>query len=147
MHEYEMVQSVFDEIRRLHNRLRWLGDNAHPNLGLSAVKRSLLLSLHREGAQRVPELAKERLVSRQIIQTQINDLISSGLVKSTPNPKNQRSSLIELTPKGNQVLRQMEDREQEILQESGLPMKPEELETVFLGLQRIRLHLEKLKLS
>ncbi len=142
MDSFETVQTVFDEIRRLNNRLRWLGDHVHADLGLTAVKRSLLLSLERDGTLTVPELARERLVSRQIIQTQINELLAEGLVESVPNPRNRRSRRIALTEAGRGLLDSMETREKQILKETGLPIPDDRMETLAADLRTIRERLE-----
>lgn len=142
---FETIQSVFDEIRRLNNRLRWLGDHVHADLGLTAVKRSLLLSLEREGPRTVPELARERLVSRQIIQTQINELIAAGLVEPIENPRNRRSHRIALTKQGGETLGRMAERERGILGRAGSPLPAERMAELAADLHQIREHLEGLE--
>lgn len=135
-------QNLFEEIRRLHNRLRWLGDQAHEAAGQSSAKRSLLLSLHREGPCTVPDLARERLVSRQIIQTQINLLMEEGLVASQVNPRHKRSRQMVLTRNGRQIVEKMLVREAELLMNAGSPLRPPELRETVERLQKFRLHLE-----
>jgi len=112
----QAAQELFDEIRRVDNRLRWLGDTLHPELGLTAAKRSILLTLHRDGPQTVPDLARERLVSRQVVQTQVNDLLDEGLVASTPNPRHRRSPLLVLTEEGGSSIRKMLAKEKALVE-------------------------------
>lgn len=144
MNRSEAAQSLFEEIRKIDNRLRWLGDTLHPELGLTAAKRSILLTLSREGPQTVPDIARERLVSRQVVQTQINDLIKADLVAPRKNPKHRRSTLIALTPSGRECIRKMLAKEKKLIEST--PSNPgfEEMETLRAGLHRFREALEDL---
>jgi len=139
----ELYQDLFEEVRRLHNRLRWLGDRVHEQDGQTSAKRSLLLSLHREGPRTVPDLARERLVSRQIIQTQINLLAEEGLVISKVNPRHKRSKQMMLTAKGKKVVETMMERERGLLKTAGDPMSARQLEETVKSLNLLRDHLEK----
>ena len=97
-----------NSIRRTYNRLRHTTDQIHQDTELSAPKRTLMMDVRRDGAQTVPMLAATRYVSRQIIQTQVNELIEVGLMKTKPNPEHKRSSLIDLTLKGRRLVEQMQ---------------------------------------
>ena len=138
----ESYQLLFEEIRHLHNRLRWLGDQIHDDVGQTSAKRSLLLSLHREGPCTVPDLARERLVSRQIIQTQINLLLEDGLVEPKKNPNHKRSKHMVLTAKGRGLVDRMLSREAELLQEVESPPSAGELREMAEKLAMLRQRLE-----
>lgn len=142
---HEVYQELFEEVRKLHNRLRWTGDVLHEQSGVSTAMRSLLFSLHREGPCTVPELARERLVSRQIIQTQINGLLDLGLVASRKNPRHQRSSHVVLTGKGKQMVKEMLKQEEALLEKAGSPLSSGEVEGSVRSLRTLREHLEKLE--
>lgn len=143
MTQNERYQELFEEIRRLHNRLRWVGDALHEQAGVTSAMRSLLFSLEREGPLTVPELARERLVSRQIIQTQINQLLEQDLVESRPNPRHRRSKHLALTRKGAGMVRNMQQREEELLKKAGSPLSPEQVDEASQSLRSLRLHLEQ----
>lgn len=137
-----LYQDLFEEIRRTHNLLRWLGDQIHQKDGQTSAKRSLLMSLHREGPSTVPDLARERLVSRQIIQTQINLLMEEGLVIRQANPRHKRSKQMILTKKGEKLVDKMLSREKELLGKAGDPISAKELGGTVENLHRLRSHLE-----
>ena len=142
---YELAapyQKLYEEIRKLHNRLRWLGDQVHAEDGQTSAKRSLLISLHRDGPTPVPELARERLVSRQIIQTQMNLLQEEGLVTPRANPKHKRSKCLALTRKGRDVVERMLARESALLEDIGSPLTAEQVLVTAGHLATIRKHLE-----
>ncbi len=91
---------VFWKTRRLFQRL---GTEFQPVPGgapLSAPQRAVLEFLDRGGAQTVPELARSRSVSRQHIQSSVNELAALGWLETQPNPAHRRSPLIALTQSG-----------------------------------------------
>lgn len=142
---YELAapyQELYEEIWKLHNRLRWLGDQVHAEDGQTSAKRSLLISLHRDGPTTVPVLARERLVSRQIIQSQMNLLQAEGLVTSRANPRHRRSRCLVLTRKGRDVVERMLAREAALLEDMGSPLTAEEVLLAAGHLATIRRHLE-----
>ena len=61
---------------------------------------SVLNSLAQEGALTVPQLARMRPVSRQFIQSLVNELEAQGLVALHENPAHKRSRLVSLTQAG-----------------------------------------------
>jgi len=120
----EEMHELANSVRRVYNRLRHTSDLLHTDTGVSAPKRTLLMDLQRYGAQTVPNLASARFISRQIIQTQINELKQAGYVTAKANPEHKRSSLIELTARGRQFVKAMNARENAFMQEAGwLPSK------------------------
>lgn len=138
----DLYQEMFEEVRRTHNRLRWVGDTLHEQEGVSTATRSLLCSLHREGPLTVPDLARERLVSRQIIQTQVNLLLEMGLVKAQANPKHRRSKHMVLTAKGEKLVSGMLKKESGLLASLGAPLTEQEVTATIAGLRGLRTHLE-----
>ena len=142
--ENETYQGLFEEVRRLHNQLRWVGDHLHEGSGVTTAMRSLLFSLDREGPSTVPDLARERLVSRQIIQTQVNELLKLNLVEPRKNPQHRRSKLLALTSKGQALVKEMLRREEDLLDKGGSPMPLGEVEAASASLRTLREHLEKL---
>lgn len=97
----------------------FLGHGKH-----SSGRRSILKSLGRDGARTVPEMARARSVSRQHIQTLINELRADGLVTNRSNPAHKRSKLIVLTAAGKSFLGQMAAREEELFATlaEGIPL-------------------------
>ena len=117
--DLEQMHALANSVRRAYNRLRYTTDVLHQDLGVSAPKRTLLMDLHRYGPQTVPQLAAERFISRQIIQSQVNELQRSGYLMSQPNPAHKRSSLIALTDSGHRLVRHMIAAEQAYLEKTG----------------------------
>lgn len=109
---HEAMHMLANSVRRLYNRLRFTSDQLHEDCGLSAPKRTLLMDLRRYGPQTVPALASKRFISRQITQTQVNELLKLGYVKACENPEHKRSKLILLTSTGEAFLQDLSAREQ-----------------------------------
>ncbi|NQY31679.1 MAG: MarR family transcriptional regulator [Coraliomargarita sp.] len=112
---HEQMHELANSVRRLYNCLRHTSDELHAESEVSAPKRTLLMDLQRYGPQTVPALARSRFISRQIIQTQINELVRAGFVESKPNPEHKRSKLIALTDAGIDFLKQLSSRERDYM--------------------------------
>lgn len=137
------MHDLANSVRRLYNRLRSTTDRLHAEDGLSAQRRTLLLELQRNGEQTVPTLAAVRSISRQIIQTQVNDLLGFGYVELLENPEHKRSSLVALTVKGSALVEQMITREESFIDQMDWLPEREELAVCIRVLDQIESHLEK----
>ncbi len=98
-------------IPRLYSLLKALGDEMHADIGITASIRAVMSSLTVEDGRTVPELARERAVSRQHIQSVINEMLAVGLVEATCNPSHRRSARFVLTDEGRKRLRVIGERE------------------------------------
>ncbi|HEX7006177.1 MAG TPA: MarR family transcriptional regulator [Alphaproteobacteria bacterium] len=102
-------------VRACFNRLKALGDALHEDLGITASMRSVLESLHEDGARTVPQIAKSKSVTRQHIQTIVDALTAAGLVALQANPAHKRSPLVVLTAAGRKAFADMRRREATVL--------------------------------
>jgi DNA-binding MarR family transcriptional regulator len=106
---------LVNRIPRLYFLLRAVGDAAHADLGVSTGMRGVMISLADGAGKTVPEMARERPVSRQHIQTLVNDLLAGGLAQVSPNPSHRRSQIVTLTEEGRRRLKVLRDREADLL--------------------------------
>ncbi|MDQ0463246.1 DNA-binding MarR family transcriptional regulator [Caulobacter ginsengisoli] len=120
------ITSLIDRIPRLFHLLKALGDKLHADLGVTTSMRGVMVSLARDGERTVPELARERPVSRQHIQTVVDALTAAGLAMSRPNPQHRRSVLIVLTAEGRRLFETMQARETELFR-SAHPADPADI--------------------
>ena len=109
------LDPLISGIPRLSSLLRSIGDAINADLGVTAAMRGVMASLAAAGPRTVPDLARERTVSRQHIQAVVNELIAAGLSRAVANPAHRRSVLIELTDKGRQAYAQVRSREVEVM--------------------------------
>ena len=133
---------LFDETTALFQRLRAVAAEVHGQGDGSAGRRGILRSLDGPGAQTVPQLSRERGVSRQHVQVLVNGLLREGLIARDENPAHRRSPLLRLTPEGRRQLTNMRQREADLLADVRLAMKPGDLEQAAAALLTVRSYLE-----
>ncbi len=109
------IMKVVDGARSLFHELGVVAQAIHGGSPLAGGLRGVLLNLLEDGDQTVPALAQRRPVSRQHIQTLVNELLRDGLVIRKSNPAHKRSKLVALTPKGRSTITAMLEREKEFL--------------------------------
>lgn len=101
-------------VRRLFHRMGNAWNGLHKALGVSARMRAVMECLA-DADKSVPAIASEKEVTRQHIQTIVNELLEANLVHRIENPAHKRSALIALTPEGKKVLATILDREADLL--------------------------------
>ncbi len=108
----QALMSLVHEIRRSFQELGQYANALHSELGVNASMRAVLEFIHEHGAQTVPDIARAKSVTRQHIQTIVDQLLDRGLVEQRANPTHKRSYLIALTRDGRKVfaaIRRKED--------------------------------------
>jgi DNA-binding MarR family transcriptional regulator len=136
------LDALIGETTQLFHRLKAVAEQVHGQGEVSAGRRGVLRSLAREGPRSVPQLARSRPVSRQLVQTLVNGLLEEGYVEKRPNPAHRRSPLLRLTPAGRRFVAAMERRERELLSGLRLEASREELEAAASTLRRVRAFFE-----
>jgi DNA-binding MarR family transcriptional regulator len=106
---------LLNRIPRLYFLLRAVGDAVLADLGVSTAMRGVMMSMAAGAPRTVPDLARERPVSRQHMQTVVNELLAAGLVETQRNPAHRRSPLIVLSEEGRRRLKTIQAREAELL--------------------------------
>ena len=98
-------------------------------------------ALSTRSPQTVPDIAKNKGVSRQHIQTIMNSLQAEGFVDTFDNPAHKRSPLFNLTSKGRTVFAKIKEREKEPLQRLAAVMSSESLKHAQEALSQLNQHL------
>lgn len=109
------LESLINEVRLFYQSLVQIGDELHADLDISMGMRAVLEYLDRNGDTTVPDIARDRRVTRQRIQTLVNALLERGLVTTRDNPASRRSPLVTLTTAGAETIRAMRRREGDAL--------------------------------
>ena len=107
------MHKLIREIRTFYNSLVMLGEEIHSGESVTLGMRAVMEALLEEGPRTVPQIARDRRVSRQRIQVMVNHLLEQDLVTHRSNPANRRSHLIVLTRSGAAAIKRMRDREAE----------------------------------
>jgi len=137
------VETVIDEVRLLWNALVQSGDRLHADEPVTMGMRAVLEFLARNGPMTVPNIARARRVTRQLIQGFVNELLAAELVRATPNPEHKRSPLIELTPSGSRKIRNMRRKEGRLLCNADLELDESKLRELADGLRALRAAIEE----
>lgn len=109
------IDELIYEVRVFYQSLLQIGEEIHQHEGISMGMRAVLEYLKRNGNSTVPQMARERRVTRQRIQSLVDELKKSKLVETKVNPASKRSPLISLTTEGKQLITKMKRKEAEFL--------------------------------
>lgn len=105
------IEQFFNEVRLLYQSLIEWGDGVHSGRNITMGMRGVLEFLEKNGQETVPNMARERRVTRQRIQSLVDRLRAMQLVTSISNPASKRSPLISLTFQGANTIRIMRREE------------------------------------
>lgn len=140
---YRKAQAMTRTIRECCSRLDALEDALRRDAGITSAMLAVLEALHERGAQTVPQIARQRKVTRQHIQTVADRLLGRGFIIHQENPKDRRSPLLKLTEQGEAVYTQMEERELSMLIEVGRALDDHDVEVTLTTLNTLRAQLDR----
>ena len=136
----ELVE-LTDEVRRTHNTLAAVVDDLHAERAIPVRLRAALEYLERHGPTTVPDIARARGVTRQHIQTTVNELLDRSLVAYAPNPQHRRSHLVALTNNGAETIAAMQRAERTALEPRLPELDPADLAAATATLRSLRIAL------
>jgi DNA-binding MarR family transcriptional regulator len=137
----EVLVSVIREVRTCFNQLKTLAERLHEDLGVKPSMRAVMESLAGGGPQTVPDIARNKGVSRQHVQNIMNSLQAAGLVEGADNPAHKRSPHFDLTAKGRAIFAVIEEREAEPLRRIASSMTTKTLVHATEALHCLNQHL------
>ncbi len=117
----DSVDELFDQVRLLWHVMVQAAERLHGDVPVTLGMRAVLEVVARNGPMAVPEIARSRHVTRQHIQSLVNDLRELRLVSLDDNPAHRRSALVRLTPDGQKTIDHMKRRERRFF--DGLELK------------------------
>lgn len=128
---------VILQTRHLFQRLRSVSDDLLEGSGINTSQRAVLEFLYQQPPQAVPQIAREKSVSRQHIQIIVNDLLALKLIESVENPTKKRSPLIQLSRKGIALFKSIQIKETEFLKTAEKQFSQMELKTALNTLKSL----------
>ena len=131
------LDAFLHEVAVLFHRMSRAAEELHGQGAMSGGRRSILQELER-GPRTVPQMARERSVSRQHIQILVNELGEDGYVGRSTNPEHKRSPLVHLTPSGARIVGEMRRRELELLPNLALELQARDLDGAAETLRKVR---------
>jgi DNA-binding MarR family transcriptional regulator len=135
------VEALADEVRLHYHALARLAGALHGALKVTAPMRAVLDYLQAQGPTPVPRIARSRGVSRQHIQTIVNDLLDEGLVELRDNPAHRRSCLVALTAVGDATIAGIRDTERSVLGDAFSDFDTAEVRGATQTLRAVRLRI------
>lgn len=132
------LNQLITETRRLFHDLEEVSDQILAKDSLSGQERLVMMSLRKRGLSTVPQLARKREVSRQYVQTTVNQLERRGLVALHDNPAHKRSHLVDLTRAGKEMILGIMAREGEAMHRVASGLHPEQVRDAVAVLRLVR---------
>ena len=140
----EHLLELTAQIRRSFWELKAVSDAIVADLGLTASTRSILEFLDAEGPCTVPQIAAAKTITRQSVQSLVDQLAARDLVQFKPNPAHRRSQLVALTTTGTATFAEIRRRDLTHLQDIAQSLPPADIATAVATLESLRRHLEPL---
>jgi DNA-binding MarR family transcriptional regulator len=137
------LDALFAETVALFHQLRVAAEQLHGQGTLTAGRRGVLFELNRLGPRTVPQMARARPVSRQYMQSLVDQLGADELVELDDNPAHKRSRLVRLSGRGKALVDAMHRREMAFLNRLPLEVPPEQLAAAVAVLRTVRELLER----
>ncbi|QBD74786.1 MarR family transcriptional regulator [Ktedonosporobacter rubrisoli] len=142
----EALMALIEEAMAVQMCLQLIAEHLHGSSELTRACRGILRDLYRLGPRTVPQLARNRPVSRQNVLMLVHRLASEDLVAFSRNPAHKRSHLVSLTDRGKELLEQMWGREMALLSHLDLDLPLDDLRAATGVLHHLRTTFEQLPL-
>ncbi|MFE0375687.1 MarR family winged helix-turn-helix transcriptional regulator [Streptomyces inhibens] len=133
----DLLYGVIRRLWPLHRTVVRAVERELTGTGMTAGEHALLDALRSEGPRTVPQLARSMGLDRQPVQRWVNHAAELGLVVTAPNPAHRRSSLIQLTTEGTEVIRGIQEFEATELRQRLADLPAEDIRTTLHVLDRI----------
>lgn len=131
------IDDLFGHVRQLYHRMVSAAEALHAAEPVTIGSRAVLEYLQRHGPSTVPEIARQRGVSRQHVQVLVNTLTQHDLVALRPNPAHKRSPQIHLNTAGKRTITRMRRREARFYEKTDFGLSAEEISSISAGLATI----------
>lgn len=109
-HRAELM-ALIREIRTAFNQMKGLAEQLHADLGITPSMRAVLEAFVQNAPRTVPEVAREKGVSRQHVQTVADAMVDAGLLSAEDNPGHKRSPYYRPTAHGDHLFAEIRARE------------------------------------
>jgi len=130
------------EVFRLNGRLIDAGDSMAAPVGQTSA-RWQVLGVVAGGPASVAQVARTMGLTRQSVQRTADLLAADGLVRYTDNPHHRRAKLMTMTPKGQQALDYIQQRQTRWANRIGKQHDLEQMRTAAMVLRQLRERLEQ----
>lgn len=136
------LEDIFNESIALFQRIKVVAELIHGQGEFSGARRTILKNLERFGPMSVPQMARQKAVSRQAVQKFINELTDEGLVELIGNIAHKRSPLVRLTAKGQEYINALNEQEARLFANLKMDISAEKLADTAKTLRELRFLIE-----
>jgi DNA-binding MarR family transcriptional regulator len=143
--EESAFNQLINETVLFFHRLKIVADEVHQQGEMSGGLRGILRRLNKLGEQTVPQMARDRSVSRQNVQMLVNQLAEDGYVEFVKNPAHKRSPFVRLTAAGKKAVEAMNRREEKLFSKTGIGVSDETMREAAETLSLVRSFFESEK--
>ena len=135
----ETFQQLIGEVFRFASQILAAGDQLGEDIDITVARWQALGVIRHEPAT-VAEMSRRIGLTRQSVRETVNQLRKQGLVQSRSNPAHRRAPLIEMTPKGREVMEILLQRQAMITGwfTNNLDISCEDIQTLVTRLQTMR---------
>jgi DNA-binding MarR family transcriptional regulator len=135
----ETFQRLIGEVFRFASQILATGDQLGQNIDITVARWQALGVILYEPAT-VAEMSRRIGLTRQSVRETVNQLRKQGLVQSRSNPAHRRAPLIEMTPKGREVMEILLQRQAMITGwfTNNLDISCEDIQALVTRLQTMR---------
>jgi DNA-binding MarR family transcriptional regulator len=135
----ETFQRLIGEVFRFASQILAAGDQLGQNIDITVARWQALGVILYEPAT-VAEMSRRIGLTRQSVRETVNQLRKQGLVQSRSNPAHRRAPLIEMTPKGREVMEILLQRQAMITGwfTNNLDISCEDIQALVTRLQTMR---------
>ena len=135
------IRSFLDSIVTTFQRVRSVGERLHGDRRITPAMRLIMRAIDEMGPMTVPQIAREKPVSRQVVQKQVKQLLDRGYVEQLPNPAHNTSQLIDLTEMGHAELKESNRREMTIFRHVEMDVSVDEIVRAVETVRKLEKHL------
>ena len=136
--EESAFNQLINETVQLFHRLKIVADEVHQQGVMSGGLRGILRQLNKLSEQTVPQMARDRSVSRQNVQMLVNQLADDGFVEFVENPAHKRSPFVRLTTAGKKAVEAMNRREDKLISKNGVGVSDDRMREAARTLSQVR---------
>jgi DNA-binding MarR family transcriptional regulator len=129
--EESAFNQLINETVQLFHRLKIVADEVHQQGVMSGGLRGILRQLNKLSEQTVPQMARDRSVSRQNVQMLVNQLADE-------NPAHKRSPFVRLTTAGKKAVEAMNRREDKLISKNGVGVSDDRMREAARTLSQVR---------
>jgi DNA-binding MarR family transcriptional regulator len=108
--------------------------------GLRRHHYALLATLDEVGPASQAELSRRTTIDRSDMVAAVNELADGGAIERAPDPADRRRNVITLTPAGRRLLRELDDRLDEVQARLLAPLSPADRTRLIALLTELAVH-------